>query len=142
MLVHDSRVDDFPLSLDDYPKWLSEQNRHDEADSNTGRNGDVDNRAVARKDRKRLEAEQRKRLQPLRKRVTRAEVKLEALHSTRAELDRQLADPEIYSEQNKHKLQQCLLEKADVDKRCEAVETEWMLASEELEDLTAELQTG
>ena len=143
MLVHDSRVDDFPLSLDDYPKWLSEQNRQAVADSaDTGKSGDVENSALARKDRKRLEAEQRKRLQPLRKRVTQAEAKLEALHSARAELDRQLADPEIYSEHNKRKLQDCLLEKADVDKQCDAVETEWMLASEELEALTADLQTG
>jgi ATP-binding cassette subfamily F protein 3 len=143
MLVHDSRVDDFPLSLDDYPKWLSEQNRQAAADSTEpGKSGDVENSALGRKDRKRLEAEQRKRLQPLRKRVTQAEAKLEALQSTRAELDRQLADPEIYSEQNKSKLQQCLLEKADVDKQCEDVETEWMLASEELDDLTTGLQTS
>jgi ATP-binding cassette subfamily F protein 3 len=78
----------------------------------------------------------------LRKRVTQAEAKLEALQRTRAELDRQLADPEIYNDQNKRKLQACLIEKADVDKQCEAVETEWMLASEELDDLTAGLQTG
>jgi ATP-binding cassette subfamily F protein 3 len=143
MLVHDSRVDDFPLSLDDYPKWLSEQNRQVMVDSaDTGKSGDAENSAVARKDRKRLEAEQRKRLQPLRKRITRAEARLEALQSARAELDRQLADPEIYSEHNKHKLQQCLLEKADVEKQCEAVETEWMLASEALEDLTTGMQTG
>jgi len=143
MLVHDSRVDDFPLSLDDYPKWLSEQNRQAAADSaDTGKSGDVENSALARKDRKRLEAEQRKRLQPLRKRVTQAEAKLEALHSARAELDRQLADPEIYSEHNKRKLQDCLLEKADVDKQCDAVETEWMLASEELDELTADMQPG
>jgi ATP-binding cassette subfamily F protein 3 len=143
MLVHDSRVNDFPLSLDDYPKWLSEQNRQAAADTTEpGNSGDVENSAVARKDRKRLEAEQRKRLQPLRKRVTRAEARLEALQRTRAELDRQLADPEIYSDQNKRKLQHCLLEKANVDKQCEAMETEWMLASEELDDLTAELQTG
>ena len=25
LLVHDGRVDDFPLSLDDYPQWLAEQ---------------------------------------------------------------------------------------------------------------------
>jgi ATP-binding cassette, subfamily F, member 3 len=142
MLVHDSRVNDFPLSLDDYPKWLSEQNRLAAADTTEpGKSGDVENSAVARKDRKRLEAEQRKRLQPLRKRVTRAEAKLEALQRTRAELDRQLADPEIYSDQNRRKLQACLIEKADVDKQCEVMETEWMLASEELDDLTAELQT-
>jgi ATP-binding cassette subfamily F protein 3 len=143
MLVHDTRVDDFPLSLDDYPKWLSEQNRQVVADSrHTGNSGDVGNTAVARKDKKRQEAEQRKRLQPLRKRVTQAETKLEALQRTRAELERQLADPEIYSEPNKRKLQDCLLEKADVDKQCEAVETEWMLASEELENLTTDLQTS
>jgi len=143
MLVHDSRVDDFPLSLDDYPKWLSEQNRQVAADSTTpGNSGDVENSAIARKDRKRLQAEQRKRLQPLRKRVTQAETKLEALQRTRAELDRQLADPEIYNDQNKRKLQACLIEKADVDKQCETVETEWMLASEELDDLTADLQTS
>ena len=78
----------------------------------------------------------------MRKRVTQAETKLEALQRTRAELERQLADPEIYSEPNKRKLQDCLLEKADVDKQCEVVETEWMLASEELENLTTDLQTS
>lgn len=140
MLVHDSRVDDFPLSLDDYPKWLSDQKRQTTADSiDTDKAGDVTNNAVARKDRKRLQAEQRKRLQPLRKRVAQAEVKLDALHSALAELDRRLADPEIYSEQNKRKLQECLLEKINVDKQCCAVETEWMLASEELDDLSADL---
>jgi ATP-binding cassette subfamily F protein 3 len=143
MLVHDSRVDDFPLSLDDYPRWLSEQNRQAVADStDTEKSGDVENSALARKDRKRSEAELRKRLQPLRTRVNQAETKLEALHSARAELERQLADPEIYSEQNKSKLRECLLEKADVDKQCDDVETEWMQASEELDDLTADLQMG
>ena len=102
----------------------------------------MENSAVAKKDRKRLQAEQRERLQPLRKRVKQAEAKLDALHSARAELERQLADPEIYSDQNKRKLQDCLLEKADVDKQCDAVETEWMLASEELDDLIAELPTS
>ena len=141
LLVHDRRVDDFPLSLDDYPKWLSEQNRQAAADTSTTDNaGDELNNAAARKDRKRLEAEQRQRLQPLRKRVTQAETKLEKLHAAQAELEKQLADPDIYSEHNKQKLQQCLLKKADADKQCEAVETEWMQASEELEELISELQ--
>jgi ATP-binding cassette subfamily F protein 3 len=143
MLVHDSAVEDFPLSLDDYPKWLSEQSRQVVADStDTDINGEVMNTALSRKDRKRQEAEQRKRLQPLRKRVTQAEAKLDALHSAQAELDRRLADPEIYSEQNKRELQDCLREKAKVVKQCEAVETEWMLASEELDELSADLTTG
>ncbi|UCB56057.1 MAG: ATP-binding cassette domain-containing protein [Thiotrichales bacterium] len=139
-LVHDARVDDFPLSLDDYPKWLSEQNRQAAVDStDTDKTGDVNNNAVTRKERKRLQAEQRIRLQPLRKRVTQAEAKLDKLHNVQAELNRRLADPEIYNERNKRKLQDCLLEKADVEKQCEAIETEWMQASEELDNLSAEL---
>ena len=140
MLVHDARLDDFPLSLDDYPKWLSEQNRQ------PGENvpaadiaGEAAHNAAARKDRKRLAAEQRKRLQPLRKRVSQAEAKLASLQSTRSELDRQLADPEIYRAENKYKLQACLLKKADIEKQCDATETEWMRASEELEELTIEV---
>ncbi len=140
MLVHDSRVDDFPLSLDDYPRWLNEQNKLATADLKTADNPEqVINNGVTRKDRKRLQAEQRKLLQPLRKRVSQAEQKLDALHSTRSELEKQLADPEIYSEDNKSRLQQCLLEKADVDKQYEAVEAEWMLASEALDDFTAQM---
>ena len=107
--------------------------------TDTDKTGDVNNNAVTRKDRKRLQAEQRIRLQPLRKRVTQAEAKLDKLHNVQAELNRRLADPEIYSERNKRKLQDCLLEKADVEKQCEAIETEWMLASEELDNLSAEL---
>ena len=140
MLVHDTQVDDFPLSLDDYPKWLSEQNKLDVADSSvSNKTGDEKNSATTRKDRKRIEAEQRKQLQPLRKRVTQAEAKLDALHNTRAELEKRLADPEIYNEQNKHKLQECLHEKADVDKQCNAIEAEWLLASEELDELTTQI---
>ena len=140
MLVHDARVDDFPLSLDEYPRWLSEQSRQSVASSTATEAPDEESKkASARKDRKRREAEQRQRLQPLRKRIAAAEAKLDALHSAQAELDKRLADPEIYNEKNKRALQDCLLEKADIKKQCDTVESEWMQASEELEELTAEL---
>ncbi|MGB5519950.1 MAG: ATP-binding cassette domain-containing protein [Gammaproteobacteria bacterium] len=140
MLVHDSQVDDFTLSLDDYPRWLSDQTRQNAADStDIVKTDDSMNSAVCRKDRKRLQAKQRERLQPLRKRISEAETKLDALHSTQTELDRKLADPEIYSEENKRKLQDCLREKARVDKQCVAIESEWILASEELDELTVSI---
>ena len=53
--------------------------------------------------------------------------------------EQQLADPDIYTEASKQKLQDCLLKKADVDKRCEAIEEEWMEASEALEALSNSL---
>jgi len=134
LLVHDAHVSDFPLSLDEYPKWLSEQNRQVVLDNAAGcRPPDRPNSAEARKDRKREEAELRKRLQPLRKRVAEAEARLDKLNAERVELDQRLAAPEIYQEHNKRELQQCLLEKAGLDKRCQTLEEEWMMACEQLE---------
>jgi ATP-binding cassette subfamily F protein 3 len=139
MLVHQTRVEDFPLSLDDYPKWLNDQGRQPVAESvQTQGNGKKQKPAVTRKDRKRIEAVQRERLQPLRNRIKRAEARLAELHRARAELDRQLADTAIYSDENKSKLQDCLLELADLEKQSDAAEAEWMLASEELEALGAD----
>ncbi|MGD8582277.1 MAG: ATP-binding cassette domain-containing protein [Gammaproteobacteria bacterium] len=136
MLVHDARVDDFALSLDDYPKWLSEQGKQSASGSvNAGMAGSESNNAAAKKDRKRLEAEQRKRQQPLRQRVLQAEEKLDALHGALAGLEKRLADPAIYLEHNKRELQECLIEKAELDKQCEAIENEWLQASEALEAL-------
>ena len=143
MLVHDTRVDDFPLSLDEYPKWLSEQSTQSAADASFADCTDaVRTKTLARKDRKRVEAEQRKLLQPIRQRIAQAEAQLDALHSAQIELDRRLADPEIYNDDNKRELQHCLLEQADVKKQCDAVEAEWMQASEELENLTAMLSVS
>ena len=135
LLVHDGRVEDFPLSLDDYPKWLGEQGRQDSTESVPADGAEEKTRrAEARRDRRREEAELRQRLQPLRKRVTDAEVRLERLHAALAELNARLADPAIYEEGNKRELQQCLLEKADLDRQCEAAEEEWMAAAEALEN--------
>ena len=134
LLVHDGRVEDFPLSLDDYPKWLGEQGRQDSAESAADGAEEKAHSAEARRDRKREEAELRRRLQPLRKQVTDAEARLERLHATLAELNARLADPAIYEERNKRELQQCLLEKADLDRQCEAAEEEWMAAAEALEN--------
>ncbi|MBT8126044.1 MAG: ATP-binding cassette domain-containing protein [Gammaproteobacteria bacterium] len=136
MLVHDEQVDEFPLSLDEYPRWLNEQNQQAAVNfSDTKKTGGSAKNAEARKDQKRVEAEQRQRTQPVRKRVTEAETKLEALQLSRAELVKLLADPALYSEENKRKLQDCLLEKAKIEKQCDELESEWLLASEELEAL-------
>ena len=133
LLVHEGRVDDFALSLDDYPQWLAEQGRQ-------GRHRDkaaTGNSTPARKEKKRQEAEQRKLLQPLRKRVSTAERALNEVHARQRTLEHSLADPGLYADHNKEKLKALLLEKAEVDKRCETLEMDWMEASEQLEALQA-----
>ena len=139
LLVHDQRVEEFPLSMDDYPKWLSEQNKVVQQSEDATPTASVTNNASSKKDKKRLEAEQRKKLQPLTKKVNAAESNLDKLHAEQTKLEQQLADPDIYADNNKQKLQDCLLKKADIDRQCEAVEEEWMEASEELEALRSSL---
>ena len=132
VLVHDGRVDDFALSLDDYPQWLSEQNR---PARDVGKAGSSSGSAAERKEKRRLEAEQRQRLQPLRKRVTATETALAELHARQAELEANLADTALYGEESKVRLKALLLEKADLDSRCEVLESDWLEACEQLEAL-------
>ena len=130
VLVHDGRVDDFPLSLDEYPQWLAEQSRRGRVSQ---RECSTANSAAARKKKRRLQAEQRKQLQPLRDKVSDAETALEILHARQSELERSLAEPGLYNEENKVRMKALLLEKAEVDRQCENAESEWLEVSEQLE---------
>ncbi len=108
VLVHDGRVDDFAGSLDDYPGWLAEQNRQarfSDRDSTTATS------AAARKEKKRQEAEQRRQLQPLRRKISEAEAGLARLHARQQQLQHSLAEPSIYADVNKAQLKALLLEK-------------------------------
>jgi len=136
VLVHDGKVDDFPLSLEEYPQWLMEQGRQDKGTPAAGHSNPA---AASRKETRRLQAEQRKRLQPLRKKVTEAETELDRLHTLQRELEHELSSPGLYTEENKARLKASLLEKADVDNRCEVMEADWLEACEQLEIMQAEL---
>jgi len=134
--VHDGTVDEFPLGLDDYPGWLAEQARAAQVvsgdDAKTTRNAD------SRKEQKRREAEQRKQLQPLRKKLDKAEAALDTLHERQSELEAQLASAELYTDENREQLKGLLREKADVDSDCEVAEAEWMEAAEAVEAAAAD----
>ena len=137
LLVHDQCVDDFPQSLDDYPKWLSEQNKQPKI-AKKGINAEENTASISsasKKDRKRMEAEQRQKLQPLRKKIKVAEEKLDKHDIIKTELEKILASTEIYKEDNKQNLQACLLEKSDIDKQYDAAENDWIKASEALENM-------
>ena len=137
VLVHDGKVDDFPLSLEEYPQWLMEQGRQDK--QQTPAQGHSNPAAVSRKETRRLQAEQRKRLQPLRKKVTETETELDRLHTLQRELEHELSSPGLYTEESKARLKASLLEKADVDSRCGVMEADWLEACEQLEIMQAEL---
>jgi ATP-binding cassette subfamily F protein 3 len=101
------------------------------------RNSDTDNSAAARKERKRLEAEQRQRLKPLRQALGKVEKTMETLQQRKAELETRLADPELYNETQKETLKTLLQEKGTLDNDLATAEEEWLNLSEELEQHSA-----
>ncbi|MDM7322451.1 MAG: ATP-binding cassette domain-containing protein [Gammaproteobacteria bacterium] len=139
-LVHGGRVEEFPDSLDDYPRWLAAQQvaPHPVA----AVTAEAEHSAAARKDRRRMEAEQRKRLQPLRRQVERLEAEMERLTEEKRVLEQSLADPAIYAESSKDVLKRLLADKARVDTGLTKVEEEWLAASEALEEAMREVRPG
>ncbi len=133
LLVSQQTISEFPLSLDEYPKWLSEHNAT-RANSTLSSNSNIDNQGFTNKERKRVEAEQRKKTLPLRKKLRQLEDEMHKISEQLIEINKQLSKSDIYAEQNKKKLQQLLLEKAELDKRHEANELDWLNASEKLEE--------
>jgi ATP-binding cassette subfamily F protein 3 len=134
LLVHNGRVDPFQSSLDDYPAWLAgarQGNGVAKEASDEVRLGA--HTATARKDRKRLQAERRKRLQPLREEQLKFEREMEGLHFRQQQLELALADPLLYDSLHKEDLKQRLREKSDIEKRLDECERHWLAVSERLE---------
>ena len=134
VLVHAGRVEEFPDSLDDYPQWLSEQNRQSRL---VPGNAEGLSGAALRKEKKRQEAEHRRQLQPLRRKITAAEAALAGVHARQHELEMRLAEPGLYRPENKTELNGLLREKADLDRECEVLERDWLEACEQLESRQA-----
>src|SRR6185437_5920681 len=140
-IVAGGRVAPFGGDLDDYARSLVEA-------ESVGSEGEPGLRetepagAGARRERKRLEAEQRNRLSPLRAAVAAAERELDRLHRELAESQAALASPEVYAPEAKERLQELLARQARLAREMEAVEGEWLACSERLEAETLRAADG
>jgi ATP-binding cassette subfamily F protein 3 len=130
-LVNDGRIDDFPGELDDYPAWLMAQRRQQNGESPNPVAGE--HTAGARKQRKRLAAEQRRQLQPLRTSLRKLEQELAQHQQRQHRLEALLADTDLYQAARKEELKQRLAEKAELDRLIAAAEENWLELSEQLE---------
>jgi len=101
-LVYDKQVEEFKGDLEDYQKWLSEQNSTPE-NKVSEKVGDNENSVQNRKEQKRREAELRQQTAPLRKKITQLEEKMNKFSSELANVENQLADTELYNAENKEK---------------------------------------
>lgn len=135
-LVHDKQVEEFKGDLEDYQKWLMEQNNQSSVKS-AEQNFPQENTHSSqnRKEQKRREAELRQQTAPLRKKIAQLEEKMNTLTEQLAEIENGLADSTLYSPENKEKLTALLAQQVETKKALEAVETDWMETQDMLEEI-------
>jgi ATP-binding cassette subfamily F protein 3 len=128
-LVYDRRLEDFPGDLDDYPSWLMEHRRQ----VNSENRASGEHTATARRERKRLAAEHRRQLQPLKNRLRELERELAQQQQQRQRLEANLADNDLYVAERKEELKQRLAEKVELDRKIETNEETWLEIITQLE---------
>ncbi|MCK5896364.1 MAG: ATP-binding cassette domain-containing protein [Cocleimonas sp.] len=135
LIVSDKKVIPFGGDLDDYAQWIKDKNKQAEQPLSPI---ELEAPSISRKEQRKLEADLRKKLQPLKRIVDILEKKLEYLHTEQEQLEHALTNPNLYQEGNKDKLKKTLLEKSSVDTTVEDIEMQWMTASEDYEQKLAE----
>ena len=134
LIVHDGIVDRFTRSIDDYPAWLREQQAREEPDSTGEAESKTTNRQVNRKQQRKLGAQRRQRHKPLFDKVRDIE---KQLASTRRELEaveKSLGDQAIYTDAERNaELTDLVRDQASLKSAIEALEWDWVEASEALE---------
>ena len=125
----------FDRSLDDYPTWLREQ--EEKTDQAAARWQDAPAKSVNKKQLRQEQAQERQRLKPLQDKVRAVEKKLDSSRTRLAELEARLADESIYVDPGrKDELTRLVKDQATVRSTIESLETEWLEASENLEQAT------
>ena len=127
-LVADGKVAPFDGDLNDYYQWLQNESRQRQPATEPKQDS-----ATLRKDQKRLEAELRNQLRPLKKQLEQAESKQTQLTTALSSLEQQLADPDLYDASRKAELTQLLAEQASASQQLAQIEDEWFGLQEQLE---------
>lgn len=137
-LVHDKKVEPFVGDLDDYHKWLAEQQKVEKQP--TQKMEKNSSPSVNRKEQKRIEAEFRKKLTPYKKQLSSAEKVMDRLNTQQEEIERQLADSELYEHSQKTRLTELLKQQAEIKELLEEAEMSWMDAQETIELMQSEFE--
>ncbi len=134
-LVDHGQVQAFDGDLDNYHHYMQQRDQAANSDATAEGNAATAAKApsVDRKEQKRLEAERRQRLAPIRKQQQAAEKQMEKLSSRLADIESQLADNGLYDAERKDELNRLLQEQGQIKGELEEVEMQWMELTEQLE---------
>jgi len=135
LIVHDGIVDRFTRSLDEYPAWLKEREQAQDGVETEKAGGPASPRQATKKEQRQEQAERRRRLKPLLDKVRNIEKQLARLRANLESLDDRLADASIYADKDRtEELQQLIRDQGERKAEIQALEWDWLEASEAVED--------
>jgi ATP-binding cassette subfamily F protein 3 len=135
LIVHDGIVDRFTRSLDEYPAWLKERELDQDTAAADFENDQAEKRQPSKKEQRQAQARRRERLKPLMDEVRTIETKLARLRTEVEAFDERLADPDLYSDNvDSDELQEIIQQQTKAKAEIQALEWDWLNASEALED--------
>ena len=126
-LVADGKLQPFDGDLDDYHRYLNEQN------SAAARNTTNTDSTPNRQEQKRLDAERRSRLRPLKQALEAAEKAVAAAEKALAKHKTTLADAALYDAANKDRLKETLAAESAAQQTLAQAEADWLEAAEALQ---------
>jgi ATP-binding cassette, subfamily F, member 3 len=132
LLVANGSVAPFDGDLDDYAAWLAKGGKASRSAFESPAAA-----APSRQEQRRLEAEARNRLTPLRNEQRRIESQLEKLTTERRRLEAELADPTTYTSKPPEEGRQLTVRHAEVSREIGILEERWLEVATELEAQSA-----
>ena len=133
LLISDGLVSSFDGDLEDYRTWLANRRRE-----RSPRPMRIEG-AADRRQQRRLEAEARNRLaarrKPIAQRLQAVEEEIAQLIAQKRQLETQVADPNLYAQNNRDRLKDCLIEQSRVNARLQEAEQLWLELQSQLEAL-------
>jgi len=138
VLVADGKVETFDGDLEDYRDWLTQQRLKEKsadlvAQVESDKSSNKQDRAQSKADRQARQAERR----PLLKESEQIEASMGKWQAEKSQLDSRMAEPEMYSVENKNALQDILKRQAELTKQIGQAEERWLEIHEILEAIPA-----
>ncbi|WP_137225520.1 ABC transporter ATP-binding protein [Shewanella sp. MEBiC00475] len=137
-LVDQGAVTPFDGDLDDYHQWLLDAAKLAQANNKT--DTATSGNTVDKKQQKRMAAELRQQVSPLKKQQIKLETQQQKISKKLAELEIELADGSLYEAENKAKMTNVLNERTTLTQSMDESEMNWLEIQEQIEVIEQNFQ--
>ena len=142
-LIDDGRVSEFNGDLNDYQEFLNKKNKeykdklNEEKQATKASNATLSTQSFKSKEQKKIEAQKRQALRPLKKEIEDLEKLMEKLKKEISSIDETLSDSSLY-QTDKDKVEKLSIDRANLSDKLDETEMTWLEKQEELEAALAE----